>query len=333
MDHAEEAGQEEPLYEIIRATLAKRIRAGVIPNGLVLIEGPLAELFGTSRAPVRKALECLHREGLAHRFRGRGYLAGTDRTAEPHRQRLDGGILGLEESPGTPVARGKLQMDRMVRAVRDEAAVAMAFGQFRVLEIAVADHFGIGRKIAHEILLRLQEQRILWKDSRGHWMAGPLTARSVRDEYQLRRLLEPAALKESAPNLPPDLVRTMLARVERLMDGDETRTAEEREQVETDLHEECLKECHNERLRGVIRRSQLPLLVNKVYLSTIGIQRTMPELHEHRLVLEHLLRDAPDAAAEALDAHLEAASRRTMQRLKSLSVLPDPEFPAYLCRQ
>ncbi|RMS28868.1 Regulatory protein, GntR, partial [Pseudomonas coronafaciens pv. garcae] len=41
---------------------------------LVLLEAPLAELFGTSRVPVRKALNLLHEEELISRFDGRGYL-------------------------------------------------------------------------------------------------------------------------------------------------------------------------------------------------------------------------------------------------------------------
>jgi DNA-binding GntR family transcriptional regulator len=54
-------------------------------------------------------------------------------------------------------------------------------------------------------------------------------------------------------------------------------------------------------------------------------------LTEHRLVLEHLLQGAPDAAAAALAAHLDAALVRALGRLKALAVVPEPDVvPPYL---
>jgi hypothetical protein len=53
-------------------------------------------------------------------------------------------------------------------------------------------------------------------------------------------------------------------------------------------------------------------------------------LAEHRLVLEHLLHGAADAAA-ALSAHLDAALLRGLGRLKVLAVIPAPDvIPSYL---
>ena len=75
---AASAPQEEPLavsrYEMIRDTLRASITQGRAAPGLVLVEAPLAQLFGTSRVPVRQALNLLHDEGLICRFRGRGRL-------------------------------------------------------------------------------------------------------------------------------------------------------------------------------------------------------------------------------------------------------------------
>ncbi|WP_428842795.1 GntR family transcriptional regulator, partial [Pseudomonas palleroniana] len=61
-------------YAMIRQLLRDAIVNGEVAQGLVLLEAPLAELFGTSRVPVRKALDLLHKEGLISRFDGRGYL-------------------------------------------------------------------------------------------------------------------------------------------------------------------------------------------------------------------------------------------------------------------
>ncbi|MEA3124891.1 MAG: hypothetical protein QOD67_1910, partial [Caballeronia sp.] len=61
-------------YRLIHDQLKKAIALGRVSPGLVLVEGPVAEIFGTSRVPVRKAFEMLHAGGLLHTFDGRGYL-------------------------------------------------------------------------------------------------------------------------------------------------------------------------------------------------------------------------------------------------------------------
>ena len=61
-------------YELIRQRLRQAIVEQRVVPGLVLLEGPVAKVFGTSRIPVRKAFELLHAEGLLSTFDGRGYL-------------------------------------------------------------------------------------------------------------------------------------------------------------------------------------------------------------------------------------------------------------------
>jgi hypothetical protein len=47
------------LYEIVRDVLRRNIDAAILPTGLVLLEGPIAEIFEISRAPVQRALQML----------------------------------------------------------------------------------------------------------------------------------------------------------------------------------------------------------------------------------------------------------------------------------
>ena len=83
-------------YAMIHQILRDAIVNGTARHGLVLLEAPLAELFGTSRVPVRKALDLLHAEGLICRFNGRGYLINPDGlNMEPLRLPLSHGHLGL----------------------------------------------------------------------------------------------------------------------------------------------------------------------------------------------------------------------------------------------
>ena len=65
-----------PAYAVIKDTLARRIGDGTLAEGTVLLEGPLAELFRSSRSPVKQAFAGLEAEGLVRRFGGRGVAVG-----------------------------------------------------------------------------------------------------------------------------------------------------------------------------------------------------------------------------------------------------------------
>lgn len=320
-----------PRYKVIRDALGASIRGGRVPEGLVIIEKPIAEIFGTSRAPVRRALAELHDEGLLHRFEGRGYLIGSHSSIEPIRRRLDARTLGLETN--TQLAGDSPALaDRIQDEVQQVLATAMAFGQFRVQAVELANHYEVSRTVAREVLMRLKDRRIVGKDASGHWVVGPLTARAMREDYEIRQLLEPVALKGSAPHLPHDELVAMRARLEQAMDDEAAPPISLLREIERDLHERCLGFHDNERLRAIIRHSQLPLVVNHVFFTVVGRARESPALAEHVLVIEHLLRNAVTAAAASLEAHLEAAAERTRQRLKALAVFPEPELPDYLIR-
>ncbi|PFW67137.1 hypothetical protein COL27_29190, partial [Bacillus sp. AFS075960] len=73
-----EADSRTPLYTRVADLLRGALTSGKLPQGIVLLEGPLAELLGVTRSPVRQALRELEAEGLAKRFDGRGLLAGAE---------------------------------------------------------------------------------------------------------------------------------------------------------------------------------------------------------------------------------------------------------------
>ncbi|MGH8327754.1 MAG: GntR family transcriptional regulator, partial [Steroidobacteraceae bacterium] len=89
--------RDPPAYKLITDTLRERIRRGHLPPGLVLQEGSLAGLFGSSRSPVKAALRQLISERLLSRSDGRGVQVGS-RGTTPDRTPLTHTMLGIEES-------------------------------------------------------------------------------------------------------------------------------------------------------------------------------------------------------------------------------------------
>jgi DNA-binding GntR family transcriptional regulator len=84
-------------------------------------------------------------------------------------------------------------------------------------------------------------------------------------------------------------------------------------------------------LVSALRQSQLPILAtNRLFQIYLGMPALEPFLAEHRLVIELILNNAPDAAAVALDAHLRSAARKQQTRLRDLKAHHRPTVPLYL---
>ncbi|SAL73985.1 GntR family transcriptional regulator [Caballeronia telluris] len=319
-------------YRLIYEQLKTAIERGRIVPGLVLLEGPVARVFGTSRVPVRKAFEMLHEAGLLHTFEGRGYLAAAPggRTHAPVRTPLSDAVLGFDTAPAPLDLRST--SERIYHALEDAVSNGIVFGHFRIDETEAAEVFGCSRGVVREALGRLRDLGLVEKSAYSHWLCGPLTARAVAEDYELRALLEPAALRTSAPHLPESTLEAALAEIERAIDCPASINADALARIETTLHVECLRYAPNRKLLETIGRALMPLTVNHAFFQAFDIQPEVGTLMEHRVVLDHLRGGGFEAAAIALNAHLQAGRKRTLQRLKVLAVLPEPALPAFMKR-
>ena len=327
---ARDTGPAAKLYHRVEGVLRENILAGRLPPGFVLLEGAIAGILQTSRAPVQRALRMLEAEGLVHRFDGRGYLAGPP----------DGGVMPLRRDIRDfdlilPDAENgaRAGWERIYAEIEMAVASCLIFGEFRIVEAEIADHFSVSRTVVRDVLGRLHERGLIRKNQSSHWVAGPLTAQEIRQRYELRRLIEPRALASAAPHL--DRAHLVELR-DRLFAAGKVlpRTSPDTiDAMEHDLHVRCVLATPNEHLAAMIRQNRLPLLAMQRLLHRLGVPSEPAVIVEHRLVVELLLQNAVEAAAGALDAHLAAASRRTISRLKIVAVIPEPEIIApYLTR-
>ena len=145
-------------------------------------------------------------------------------------------------------------------------------------------------------------------------------------------VLEPAALLAVAPDLQRAVLIDMRDRLAVAEADLGAMTPEMMDGFEEDLHVTCLMRVKNRRLATTILQNQLPFVTNSLFHQYLGMaaEDTVPT--EHRLVFEHLIMDAPHAAAAALASHLEAAQARTRARLKVLALFPEPSAAAYIER-
>ena len=323
------------LYAVIAEVLDTHIRLGDLPAGLVLLEKPIAEVFQTSRAPVQRALAELESRQLIHRFEGRGFLVGPPTPGLPPLLPLRTPFksLNLALSPQADAAlQTRGSWERIYTEVEQAVASCLVFGRYRIIEAELAQHYDVSRTVARDVLSRLQERGLVAKNQSSHWVAGPLTAKDIRELYELRSALEPLALRSVAPHASRDDLETFRARC--VVARPEDCTVELIDQIEFDLHESLLLGTRNDRLADNLRHVQLPLVATERFLRSIGVPVDPRVADEHRIIYELLLQGAVDAAVSTLTHHLQADARRSLTHLKTVAVIVDPpRLASYLTRQ
>jgi DNA-binding GntR family transcriptional regulator len=313
---------QEPLYEVISQILRRNIQSGRLPRGLVLVEGPIARVMLTSRAPVQVALRKLHDEGLIHRFRGRGYLVG-GADLEPVRRPIDEFQLDVPDRDRSALAVRGTWM-RVYDQVEADVAACQVFGEFRLIETELADFLGVSRTVARDVLSRLNERGLIRKGASSHWLAGPLTARVLREKYQLRSIVEPAALMLAADFIEPDEINKV---------RDQIRQGLTRE---TDAYEEffqkhCLEKAPNAALVEMIRNNRLLLSSVNAALNRLGLPPDHVAVDQYRVLFDLIGTRQITAAAEYLKEHLRLLADKNVARLKIVALVPEAEaIPRYL---
>lgn len=315
---------QEPLYQVIADILRLNIQSGRLPQGLVLIEGPIAQIMGTSRAPVQAALRRLNDTGYIHRFRGRGYLVGAQGTdLPPLRRDLREHKLEIPDS-----AKASLEIRgtwlRVYDQVESEIAACQIFGAYRVIETELADYLGVSRTVARDVLSRLNERGLVRKGSGTHWLAGPLTARALREKYQLRAIVEPAALHLAADHIDA-------AEIAQLRAGISSGSLSSSEALENAFLRYCLDRAPNRTLVEMIRNNRLLLSSVDKALSGLGLPADTVAIDQYRTLFDLIGSRQIGAAAEYLKEHLRMLTDKSLARLKIVALVPETEsLPRYL---
>lgn len=326
-DDAEGALEQGPLYLRIRDMLAAAISSGRLPKGALLLEGPVAALFASTRTPVRQAFALLESAGAIRRFDGRGFLVGQGRGA-PKRLVLTAEMLGLGEE--APALRKAPAWEAIYESLEREMVHLSVFGRHRISEVELARARGVGRQVARDALTRLEALGIVEKDERMRWTLVPLDAERMRDLHDIRAALEPLALVQAAPFIPPDARLMMTERLEEALARYPDLPVAAMDGLETDLHITCLSYCPNRELLIALRRARFMLSVSK---HIIGVSHLMPAeepfIAEHLAVFRALDVDDGARAAETLRHHIVVSLPKVVARVEDLRAAHRPQVPVY----
>lgn len=301
-------------YEAIADTLRKAVLSRSIPEGTVLLEGPIAAIFDSSRSPVKQALATLETEGLVRRFDGRGVLAG--RKGSPLRVKITPEMLDMEEQAAAIPKTFAWQS--FYYDFENTVILRAVFGSFRINELALARHYNVGRTVAGDILNHAAENGIVVRDGKSRWWINSLDESRFHDLYELRLLLEPAALKSAMRRIPAPALETMLQRLIDVSGKFPSVASAELDALEEDLHVRTLQYSANGEILEALKRTRCILVAGKHIQR--AVRTTMPVddfMDEHIDIMKAIAAHDEQSAEQALKSHLELSSSKARERLQA----------------
>lgn len=340
------------LYQRASEILARQIGQGFLEAGARLNETSIAARFGISRAPARRALVELQRQGLVEKAPGRGYrvaegaraAAGTGGGAESSVPAGSGaGAEERVEEPALPAQwpesdalrlSSLASWERIYGDVENQIIARIAFADWRLNEAELARHYGVSRTVARDVAGRLQQCGLLRKDERSRWVAPALSPDHIGELYELRWILEPVALAQAVPQVPRDFLSAMRGHLETAIANARTIGGETLDSLEEELHVTLLGHCGNRALVQAIALHQSLLIAHRFLYrwTTPRLFETEPFLPEHLEIVERLEAGRVEAAAEALTRHLQVSRERAIARVEVIVREHQPEELSYLTR-
>ena len=313
------------LYDSVRNLLEQKIAVGEVPPGALLKEAAVATHLGVSRAPVRRAMAMLAEQGLIRPADGQGYIVGAARA-----RRLTPRELHDILAPSTEDMNRSATWERIFARVSDEITALLPFGTYRIQEAELGDYHDVSRTVPREVLWRLMDVRLIEKDRKSHWIVGQMTARDVRDSFEMRRLLEPQALANVAPSLDLAWLEGLAGRIDAAIASFPACGAGEIDAIEHDMFEAMYQGLRNARMLGSIRRNQIALNVPRLFRQHFPIRDDLPALTLYSQIVRLLSTGSINAAQVLLRTHLERAEPLVLARLRVLAMLPAPVTVPYI---
>lgn len=281
--------QRKALREIISYVRRERL-----PPGTHLPEWTLAKLIGTSRSPVKVALEYLVGAGLMRYDKNRGY-------------HLEGDVNDLPP---------ELQVH--VQDMDDPLYLRLAQARFdgevpeSVTEADLTRLLGVSRSEIGKVLTRVQSEGWVEKEVGYGWRFLPMidSLEAYEDMYSLRLAIEPAGILSS--KFRPDLEQLRVLREEQqaILDGGYlTMTAIERFESNARFHETIAEWSGNRFSLQTLRRlDQMRRLAE--YRQTHKDLPRQALAQEHLQILDAIEKGDNLSAASYMRQHIEAAWRK-----------------------
>nr|WP_321507654.1 hypothetical protein [uncultured Celeribacter sp.] len=281
---------------------------------------------GQHTAIDKRALEMIETQGLIRRFSGHGFVvAGTD--ADPKREDLRGIELDLSTLASSV---GKPSWLRVYDDVARHVTRCPAFGRYRIYEAQMAEEYGVSRTIVRDVLGRLQERGLIQKSRTSRRMVEPLTSKKIKAKYELRSILEVAALNSA--HLPTEKLRALADDIRALSDRN-TLTPDQWFSLDRRFFELLILTTPNEDLANYAASNRLALEACQSALLSLGLPPdSSPCSNSDRLSNWRCRGRSPlrQSCCRCICKSPRPHNRTIAQLKITAFIAPPPDFPAYL---
>ncbi len=181
-------------------------------------------------------------------------------------------------------------------------------------EERLVSELGISRTPIHAALIRLQQEGLVQIMPKKGIHVAPITAKSVRDLFNLRDLIEPHAIYNYADNFEKDKLMEFLAT---FSNWDNQITAEQTFAVDAQFHITIVGLARNDILSNYYQTLQNQLTRIAYIGSRTTAERLQHSNKEHADILLALLQDDREQARNRLLLHLKEARQSAYQTVLS----------------
>jgi len=336
-DQAELTLGKIPAYERIAALTRAAITAGRLAPGTVIRVGDVANVFGSSRSPVREAFRILQEEGslLPHDGQGSMVAGSAQQELDPQRITPDRRTFGLDDDHADPEAK---RIEALYYSLEHSLIIHSIAGGQRLNELAMARHFELDRRNIRALTLRAESTGLVERNG-ARWQIVAFDDTRCRNLYEMRILLEPLALRKAAEHMPRAELEAMYDRLAQAIADREAVQIADVDLLEADLHRRALSWCPNPEITEALRRAAPTYLCGKYIQNAVHAHRRGQStraddvdvvthfLIDHIDIIDKMRHGYVDEACRALKAHLVKSVGQITGKLGDFLALSETPLP------
>jgi DNA-binding GntR family transcriptional regulator len=184
-------------------------------------------------------------------------------------------------------------------------------------ELKLADMIGIGRTPAREALKRLKNEGLIISSGKKGYFLNIPNAQEIKDLYEVRAILEIAAVKLAIQRLDPDEIEVFKNRLltlkAELDNADESKG--DYVQVGKDLHYFIIERTGNRRLEEMVKKLYEQIEISRLYSFHAYGKRRKESINEHIKIANALQERDMEKSQASLEEHLKSAFEMLMKIL------------------
>lgn len=181
-------------------------------------------------------------------------------------------------------------------------------------EAGLTEQTGFGRTPVREALRRLVQEGFVEVRPRQGYRVSLLTIATVRDLFEMRLMLEPAAVELAIARAPQAALEELSELANRTYDPADERSYEQFLADNRELHVRIAQASGNERLARTLR-ALLEEMQRLFFVSRDGLAGANEQLHEHHDLHDAILARDAERARAIVVTQIESSRERVLQAL------------------